>query len=324
MNKQEVLARVDEEYIFAKYLGPIRLGKMIRSPLRRESTASFHVIRNRSGKLIFKDFGNGESGDCFKFLMLMFRTDFSGAIRIIQEDFNLISGVRVPFKRKSGLYDILQPKKEEKKTKFEWIEKEFSLQELFYWDQFGISKDILIEYDVISVREVKEINWKSPIISTATCPIFAYDYISEKIRFYRPLAFDKRFFGNSNSDDIFGYTQAFKEVYEKKEKLGRLVICAGQKDVMSFYANTGVRSIALNSESAILTKEVFNKLKDIAENINICYDADKTGRFNSQKICSEYRLRDVLNDFELREDEKDISDYFKRINKQSKQLIPII
>lgn len=315
MNKSEILKRITEEQIFEKYIGPVRIGKMIRSPLRKDNTPSFHIFINKNQNLMFKDFGSGEYGDCFKFIQLMFRKDFAGALRIIEEDFNLIGKSYTPVKRKPNIYDILPKYKEEKKSKFEWNEKSFSSEELKYWRRFGITHSILMEYDVISIENVKEVNWKNQVISTPNCPIFAYKYPSGAIRFYRPLAFDKKHFGNSGVSDVFGYKQAYKEMYENKQKLSRLAISAGQKDSLSLYANTSIRTIALNSESAILSKELFSKLQEIAENIVVCYDLDKTGRTNSEKLCNGYGLQDIMIDFPIKTG-KDISDYFYQANKE--------
>ena len=314
MNKRDILERVSEEDIFSRYLGPARIGKMINSPLRKDSTPSFHVFRSTQGGLIWKDFGSGETGDCFKLIQLLFRVDFVGALKIIEEDFNLVEKHRVPVKRNTSIYSILKQSPKEERSVFEYEEKEFTQEELSYWNQYGITKEVLSEYGVISVLKVKESKWKGYINSTPNCPIFAYKYPSGNIKFYRPLAFDRKFFGNSGKDDIFGYEQAFKE--SESNKLRELALCAGQKDVMSFYANTGIRAISLNSESAKLTEELYGNLTDMAHEIVVCYDMDKTGRANSLKICSEYSLRDAMGDYLLKDGEKDISDYFKRINKQ--------
>ena len=40
---------------------------------------------------------------------------------------------------------------------FEYEEKEFTIDELNYWNQYGISLNILQEYGVISVLKVKEV-----------------------------------------------------------------------------------------------------------------------------------------------------------------------
>jgi CHC2 zinc finger/Toprim-like len=317
MNKDEILKRVTEHQIFTRYAGPMKLKKLYRSPLRKENTPSFHIIEYK-GHLFFKDFGTGESGDCFKFVMLLYKMSFGEAVKAIAEDFNLIMH-SIPFQRNNNLYlsKLNYPSTfNNEKSEFEYYDKGFSYEEIRYWESYGIGEKILKEYNVISCQWVKEKSWKDNIISTPNCPIFCYKYESGNLRFYRPMAFNRKFFGNSNANDIFGYPQAFAD-----ETVLKLYLCAGQKDTMSVYANTGNRAVCLNSESAILTKEVYEKLNNLANQLVACYDMDETGRKNSAKIVEEYGVRDAMVHYKLEGKEKDISDYFKRYHKENETVI---
>jgi hypothetical protein len=62
--------------------------------------------------------------------------------------------------------------------------------------------------------------------------------------------------------DLFGLTQL--KVAGLQDVV---IICAGQKDVVSLFANTGLRGIALNSESSILPVQQYVELREYAREI---------------------------------------------------------
>ena len=108
---------------------------------------------------------------------------------------------------------------------------------------------------------------------------------------------------------------------------GPIVICAGQKDVMSLYANTGVRGISLNSESASLDEKVYLQLRMITQDIFVCYDNDDTGYKNMNMLSNAYNIKqiklvDIYPDLPIKQD---LSWYFKHEKKENfNKLIQII
>ena len=83
ITKEMVLKHVDEYSIFCQYMGfRPTVGLLYVSPLRKDTNPSFGLFYTKgSKKLLFKDFGTGESGDCFKFARLMDRTTLKVTIR---------------------------------------------------------------------------------------------------------------------------------------------------------------------------------------------------------------------------------------------------
>ena len=57
---------ISEYQIFSYYLGrDFKSGVVMNSPLRQDDKPSFSIFTDRKGTLRFKDFGTGDTGDCF-------------------------------------------------------------------------------------------------------------------------------------------------------------------------------------------------------------------------------------------------------------------
>lgn len=313
--KELILEKIDSFDIFKRYIGSdLRPGRAIKSPLRDgDKHPSFNVYRNKNGKALFKDFA-GEEGDVFYFVMLLYNVDFKTAIDIIADDFDIekkdLNSIRTM--RKSAL-DNLPRITLKKRAVFDYQEEGMVDSDFNYWHGFGIGLSVLHEYGVKKALYVggsgQEKKWM--LHSTDDDPIYFYDYGEGAVRFYRPKNTMLKHFGNVNGSDIFGYSQAAKD-----EESKCVVICAGQKDCLSLYANTGIRGVSLNSESCNLSIDTFFKLKDLSENLFVCYDNDETGKKHSKKIENEFGitridLAKIVGDF------KDISDYYATLNSDS-------
>lgn len=91
ITKQFILDKIPEERIMEFYLGiPVKKG-LFRSPLRRDSTPTISFYRNKSGTLVMHDFNGSFHGDVFAVVMYKFNCSFGEALRIIANDFDLIS-----------------------------------------------------------------------------------------------------------------------------------------------------------------------------------------------------------------------------------------
>jgi hypothetical protein len=312
--KQEVLEKVDGLDIFSKYVGKeIRLGKAIRSPLREgDKSPSFNIYRNPQGRVLFKDFA-GEEGDALKFVQLLFGCTFSEAVQIVAADFG-IAEPKDHIRKKQPVRTLnIDSYYKKPKAEFDYEKRSLEPSDVSYWMQYGIDIDTMNEYKTSACSYFK--TGGLLVHSIPEDPVFVYEYESGSVRFYRPLSKDKKLkqIGNANSDDIFGYEQAHKLAMSKRiKRLNVLCICAGQKDVMSLVSNASIAAVCLNSESSHLKMGQYLKLKEIADEICLVYDNDKTGKANSEKLKAEYPdlvIIDISKVTEL----KDVSDYYKNL-----------
>ena len=72
MSLKDLLSMLDDESIYTYYLGSIKIGKLINSPLRNDDrNPSFAIFRGKQGGLFFKDHGTGDGGNALKFVKLI-------------------------------------------------------------------------------------------------------------------------------------------------------------------------------------------------------------------------------------------------------------
>ena len=313
--KRKILEQVRPIEIFQKYIDvDVRFGKAIKSPLRHDRNPSFNIYRNETGNVYYKDFG-GDRGDCFHFVMRLFDIDFKTCLEMIANDFSVIDieGLDIPIKKKRLVTPKLQIRK---RKEVAMNETNWSPHTLEYWKPYNINWEVLALYNVRPLRWFMIGGFK--IKSTPMDPIFCYDYDNGGYKFYRPLTKQKKwkFLCNTFSTDVFGLNQL-----SQNEEI--VVICAGQKDVLSLYANTGIKGIALNSEKNIYHESLHIKISEVAETIMICYDKDETGIKESSKISKEYNIPLIdLRDFDF--SGKDLSDFFADPTTDTQQLINYI
>ena len=154
-----------------------KVGKSFKSPFYNDNKASCYVYLDKKSNIYkFKDFGDAEySGDCFFFVGKIFgyscddRTDFLKILEIIDTELTL--GIQVQtIKIQSVIYDnngavslaskikSIHDGFETAKNKLPIQYKEFSLKELEFWSQYGISVETLHKFNVHSIESYNGIS----------------------------------------------------------------------------------------------------------------------------------------------------------------------
>lgn len=322
MDKEDILNTVSEEEIFRHFFGEFKLRTLYKSPLRQEKNASFNIYKSATG-LRYKDFG-GDQGDVFDFIMKKEGVNFTGALNLITNAFNL--GRERPIKRalkfrsSAPMIDIAVRKR------IVWQEKPFPEygEQISFWEKYGITIDLLKEYNTYNVEWCKFLSNKlKPVTRTAKpfFPIYVYKYDDdpEVLRFYEPKQPKGalKFYGNTRMYDIFGLNQI-------KEKVPLAGLVAGQKDAMSVYANTGIRCISLNSETTSLSDDIYQQMLEKADRWFVLYDNDRTGMEEMKKIYKTHKL-DIV-DISKITPLNDSSLYFENIikNEEEQKLTKLI
>jgi len=142
VTKEHVLKHADEYDIFVQYLGfrPV-VGHLYVSPLRKDTNPSFGLFYTKSNRqLLFKDFGTGETGDCFKFASLMDRTKPKDTLKNL---FNQYISKKVTRRREKSI-----PVKVSKELDIIIDDVPFTKEGLDFWTQFGISVGTLNKFNV--------------------------------------------------------------------------------------------------------------------------------------------------------------------------------
>ena len=331
LSKESILNATNQGLrVFQHFLGHRlgRVGRSFKNPFYDDRKASCYVyLDKRSGVYKFKDFGDMRySGDCFSFVGMMFRLncqdkpDFIRIMEIINhelllrlEDHNptvdrllriyqgkVIRASELPASREE--IDIATPQ-------LPLVFKPFTVNEYHWWGQFGITPDVLEQFHVRSVQSFsgKGRNGNSYVLeSTPEQPMFGYEGLRHT-KLYRPFSTPRFLFTGEKADNyIFGFEQLPIRGYI-------LFITGGEKDVLSLVAN-GFSAITMNSETALIPKNLLRGLTYRFKHIVLLYDADETGLNSMHKLCAdnkEYNLKYLVLPLAGTKEEKDISDFFR-------------
>lgn len=300
-NLRAILNRYNDELVFRHYIPDFVINKRIRSPLRKDVNPSFSIFLSRSGKLMYHDYANNDSGDVIKFVMMLFGLSYYDALLKIARDLSIIDSVLQ--KPDIVVHDISRTKK----TKvIKVVIQPFTTTDLIYWESYGIRKSTLEHFKVYSIAAV----FIDDVLVGEyykSNPIYGY-YLGNGWKIYKPFS-KQRFYMNSTV--LQGYNQL-------PDKGDLLIITKSLKDVMLLY-ELGYHAVAPHGESILNIPEI-DDLRDRFTNMVIFFDNDSPG-INGAKVLSEtYKIPYVY----IPEEEmaKDISDYNKinNINK-TKELI---
>lgn len=88
ITKDEILKHVSEESIFEHYGVAIKRG-LFCSKLRKDANPTCGFFRNKKGRLMLKDFGDGSCRDCFSYVEALFGVSYYVSLRIIANDFGI-------------------------------------------------------------------------------------------------------------------------------------------------------------------------------------------------------------------------------------------
>lgn len=287
-----ILSKVTEYDIYARYIGQFKIGFIYNSPFREDKNPSFGIFRSRkSGKLLFKDHGNGECGDVIKFVELYTGlTNYNDILNRIVTDMSITNNTKL---KSTKQY-------ESKDTVIGVVRQDWTDVDKQYWSQFGITKETLIKFNVFSIKYYLCDGIVKGIYKNEN-PMYAYK-VYDHFKIYRPLA-DKytKWRNNLAPYDIQGYEQL-------PEKGDLLIITKSLKDVMCLY-EMGYTAISPSSESTFISDKALNQLNRRFKRILICFDRDISGIKNMRKIS----LKTGLNGFLIhkRFKAKDISDAIK-------------
>lgn len=339
LSKEEILARTDKGLnVFKHYLPfPFRVGRNFLNPLYEDKKASCNVYFDRTNdQYKLKDYGNDNySGDCFHFVGKILGTDcrhadsFLEILQTINQDLTLgmenpsSNSFPSPWERvaegrerssslSSSKSQILEPPLGgwgSPIKPFSIKVKPFSELELTYWQQYGITQDILKRYQVTSLKEfASENNEGKPYKLTPSDkePIFAYQG-KRYLKLYRPFSSVRfQYAGDLGDKYCFGLEQL-------PPKGNILFITGGEKDVLSLTAK-GFTAICFNSETSNIPQSTIRKLTYRFKHVVILYDCDKTGMEASAKHeqqLSSLGVKRMILPLKGTKEEKDISDFFK-------------
>jgi hypothetical protein len=331
LSKESVLNATNNGLnVFKHFLGSkfSKVGKSFKSPFYQDSKASCYVyFDKKSGIYKFKDFGDAEySGDCFFFVSKIFalscddRYDFIRILQIVDGELGLcledkdqkvdrlIHENKGEVKRATQLPSI-HDGFETAKSKLPIQTREFTPKELGFWNQYGITNEVLHQFNVIAIERFIGIGKDGneyALGSTDEQPMFGYQG-RRYTKLYRPFS-QLRFLytGEMTESYVFGFDQL-------PIRGDVLFITGGEKDVLSLVSH-GFHAICFNSETAHIPKNLIRGLGYRFKHITLLYDVDETGIASMEKHTTslkEYQLKSLRLPLSGDKSQKDISDFFK-------------
>ena len=264
---------INQESIMQYYTGiDVTSKKLHLSPFRNDHKVTCALYKSKSNILYLHDFATNEHINCFQVVMKKYSVNYYEALNIIARDFNLIKGSN----NVKETPIIVKPLKETKKTQIQVQVKDYTEQELKWWESFGISKKLLKKYHIFSLQHVF-INGELKFTSAENSPIYGYYFGKdkngiEKWKIYFPLKTEYRFLNNLSKKVLQGYHQL--------PKTGDLlVITKSMKDVVALYG-FGIAAVSPNSETLFVDDKKLEEFKKRFKHILVLYDNDRPGKHN--------------------------------------------
>ena len=273
ITKDFILSKVNQESIMQYYTGlDVSSKKLMLSPFRIDNHFTVSFYKSKSDILYLHDFATNEHINCFQAVMKKFGINYYEALNIIAKDFNLIEGennIKVqPL--------IVESIKETESSRIQVQIKDYTKEELEWWNQFGISKRTLKKFHVYSLEHIF-LNGELKFTSSKQCPIYGYYFGKdkngiEKWKCYFPLKDNYRFINNLSKKVLQGYHQL--------PKTGDLlIITKSMKDVCALY-EFGIPAVSPNSETLFIDDKKLEEFKQRFKYILVIYDNDRPGLHN--------------------------------------------
>ena len=306
--KEDILSKISELDIFRMYCSPFKeIDKSFCSELRDDHKPDCRIFLTSGNEFKYKDFATGECLSCFQYIMKKYSVNYGECLKIIINDFKL--GVIKTNIDPNFLIGKLEIRVKQpiliQKAEIQIVSQSFNLVDHSYWSQYGISLEMLEEYNVFSSRFVYlNKNDKRTIFEyNKKNPMYAYRFTRDGKYYYKiywPKG-EKGFkwlFSGGAAEDVEGYDQL-------RLTSDLLVITKSLKDCMAFRL-CNIDAISLQGEANKLEFSFLEKLKKRFERIVVVYDNDEQGIKGAKGLRQQYGL-----DYFVLEEAKDLSDLIK-------------
>lgn len=301
LHKDSILCKISEYDIFRYYCHNFKnYGDKFCSELREDRSPTCSIVPWK-GKVIYKDFGSGDSHDCFSYIQAKYGLTFSEAMRVIDTDFGLGLQSGTVIKSQIAITYGTQDVIDRRPTKIEKKARQWNVEDKNFWSQFHIPKHLLTKFGVqpIDYFWINEARYR--------CHSLSYVYnINGRYKVYRPFETEGKWYSNTSKDDIQGWRQL-------KDNGDIVILASSLKDVMCLNV-LGYEAIALQSEMQMPSAELIKQLSERFTVVAVLYDNDfekdaNPGQTMANKICAEFNLINIILPAHYKS--KDISDLMR-------------
>jgi hypothetical protein len=273
-----IFSQISDDDILRKWC-PEFPSRSFKSPFRKDKEPSFGFFKS-GNKWLWKDLGNGDTGDAIDYVMAAERVNISDALIIIAESFNLAIGFS-----ENRIIRSSVPKADYSRSKeralIQAIRKEPTNFDYEYWNSNLINPQIMRYLDIRCAKEIwlKRPEWKEKkILWTAkeNNPIYYWlSPFSNNLKAYRPFEPDKKKKWVSNMNDLTDI-QGYMQCRIKQHPNRPLILTKSMKEI-GFFRAFGINAMAPNAEGYHLNPDFVRHIKKYCHPIISLYDSDIAG-----------------------------------------------
>jgi 5S rRNA maturation endonuclease (ribonuclease M5) len=306
----EVINTFDQEYLMSKVLGFYpKLYERIKSPFRVDNTAKCY-FEWYNGELKFVDWADGVNIGIIGITMRVYKVNLPKALDILY-DFHYDNHSLI---QQEKIHKSTKPTINKAKFHLSFTSREFTLVDIAYWRQYGITTQQLESDNIFSVKNyTKLLNVKKTINNNERQLSYAITYPSSNCKVVNPYWKDEKFVSSLNQNDLGlqGLVDNFSE--------DLLVITKAYKD-SRVIRNLDYNCIFTPSETQIPNdEELLHEICKLYSNIIVLYDNDDTGYKFANKFkhtLQQFKSSLTVNTaFFNKSDGKDSSDVYKAKSK---------
>lgn len=276
LSAETILNKVDDFNIISFYLGEeVDFKKKFHSPFRQKGSddnPNLCFFPGDNDRILFKDFANGLGGDCFKFVQEMFHLDYNEALQKIDKDFGL--GIQTEAKFKMQLSK--KPDSIHKQSKLiQIIPRDFTVEELKYWDDYYITKQELNDNLIFSIEKLYLNKQLIPNYNKELRFAYLYD---NHLKIYSPFSKDFKWMSSCPNDFISGFDSIKHKVFTGNQDK-KLIITKSLKDqiiLAKFFPDVcstqNESSASINEDNMKWILKGYNP-----KDVYIAYDNDEAG-----------------------------------------------
>ncbi|MBQ3950882.1 MAG: hypothetical protein II661_10440 [Bacteroidales bacterium] len=307
--------------IISRYIGIHEFPCKISSPLREDDDRPSFVMRERDGKVFWKDFGTGCGGDAVGLMSKLWSSSYNEALLKIKLD----TEHRIPratlIRRYNGKIHLTKGSTIKVKTR-EW--KPWDIE---YWNSYGISEKFAHWCNVYPISHAIFTKLdENDRPQTVTIPMDKYAYAFfewkdgvESIKLYQPYSQTMKWLSKHDASVWDLWKHAFRWADEKSD--ASVIITSSRKDAMCLWENLNVPAMSLQGEGYLPKPQVIQQVLDRFKTVYLWYDNDfshtndNPGQDNARKLIELYpTLQNVYIPSELQV--KDPSDLVKTYGRQ--------
>ena len=296
-DKESVLGKITELELAAYYIPELsQIPEIIHSPLREDRHPSFRVYSPDGIKVKYYDYATTESGGIIDFIMWKFGCSFTEALERIDQDIVSFRSGHIQIQSSSRFGKTLQVRADAPNIHIRTQMRNWEQRDFDYWNSYGVPKNWLLHADIYPVEYIFVIS-DTGFTRTVKADPYAYTFVERKDgkcteKVYQP-------FNKEGYKWRSGHDGSVWDLWTKLPPQGdRLIITSSRKDALCIWAQTGIPSVSLQSETAGVKPQVLQELKDRFKEIFVLFDNDQHkeknyGRLDGERLCQQFGIYQI-------------------------------